>query len=110
MSENVQIVMYVVVALIVIAAILWGGKRLKLKVPGVEIGVDPQEQQRKTSVANDVIIESATVGNVTGERRTNASGTAAGQVDVMNRAVIRGGSVGDITGIEDSGGPGAEKK
>ena len=102
-ASIVQIVMFVVLAVIVVVAILWGAKRVKLKLPGgVEASVDPDEK-RTVTLAKGARFEDAKIGNVTGERRTGASGPAAREVDVLTGAVIKGGSVGDITGVEESG-------
>jgi hypothetical protein len=97
---NTQIVIYVVLALVVIAAIVVG-RRLRLRLGTFSAGVDAPNEQ-KVSVANDVTFEDAKVGNVTG------SSSSANEVNVMNRAVVRGGEIGDITGTVT--GPGDQKE
>jgi len=107
-TSIVQIVMFVVFAVVVVVAIMWGAKRVKFKLPGgVEASVDPDEK-RTVTVAKEATFEDAKIGNVTGERRSGASGPAARDVDVLSGGVIKGGSVGDITGVDESGG--GEKK
>src|SRR5258705_12918651 len=100
MSDNVsiQIVVGAVVVIVLLAAIIWGSKRVRLKMLGVEASVDPDEK-RTVSVADKIDLDHAEVGNVTGERIA-AGGAAARDVRVMNDAVVRGGKIGDITGVD----------
>src|SRR5947207_13144597 len=103
----VQIVMFAVFAIVVVVAVVWGAKRVKFKLPGgVEASIDPDEK-RTVTVAKGAKFEDAKVGNVTGERRSGASGPAR-DVDVLSDGVIKGGSIGDITGVEETG-PGDKK-
>lgn len=106
MSDNttIQIVVYASVALVLVVAIIWGGKRVKLKLPGVEASVEPDEK-RKVSVAERTKFESAEVGKITGERRSGTGGTAAGEIGVMNDSIVRGSKIGDITAVDESGPP-----
>lgn len=108
-ASTVQIVMYVVFAVVVVVAIMWGAKRVKLKLPGIEASVDPDEK-RTVTVAREAQFQDAKIGNVTGERRSGAGGPAARDVDVLSGGVIKGGSVGDITGVDESGAGAGEKK
>lgn len=88
--EDHKTIIYVILALVVIAAIVIG-RRLRLRLGSFSAAVDAPREQT-LNVANDVTFENAKVGNVTG------NSNAAKDVNVMNRAVIRGGEVGDITG------------
>jgi hypothetical protein len=109
MSDNtiVQVVIFAVVALVVVVAVLWGRGRVKLKLPGVDASVEPDEK-RTVSVAEKTTFESAEVGDIIGERRAGAGGTAAREVNVMNGSVVRGGKIGDITGVDESGSSGKQ--
>jgi len=100
-SVTIQIVIYAALALVLVVAIAWGAKRVKLKLPGIEASVDPDEK-RTVSVAERMTIERAEVGNVTGERRADAAGPAARDVRVLNDATIRDGKIGDITGVVET--------
>jgi len=94
-------IIYVVLAIIIVAAILWARSRVKIKLPGgIEASVDP-DKTGSVSVAEDVTFENAEVGDVTGERR--AGGAAARDVRVMNGSVVRGGKIDNISGIVDTG-------
>jgi hypothetical protein len=95
-TENAQIVIYVVLALVLIAAVVIG-RRLRLRVGGFSAGVDAPEE-RKVAVANDSRFEQAEVGNVSG------TSDSAKEVSVMNRTVVQGGKIGNITGSTTDGG------
>jgi hypothetical protein len=84
------VIIYVILALVVIAAIVFG-RRLRLRLGSFSAGVDAPNEQ-KVNVANDTAFENAKVGKVTG------GSASAREVNVMNRAVVRGGEIGDITG------------
>lgn len=98
MPDN-PVVWYVVagvIALVFIVAILRGKKHLTVTGPG---GTSAQlAEERKVSVADGVTFENAKVGNVTGSR--SEAGSTAAEVSVMNKAVVKGGEFGDITGEE----------
>lgn len=85
-----DVIIYAVLALVLIAAIMVG-RRLRIRAGTFSAGVDAPEE-RKVNVANDTTFENAKVGKVTG------GSTSAKEVNVMNRAVVRGGEMGDITG------------
>jgi hypothetical protein len=104
MSDNttMYVILAVILAGILIVAIVKSTSKVRIKLPGMEAGVDPEEK-RTISVAERSTFENVDAGNVTGERRESAGGQAARDVSVMNDAVVRGGKIGDITGVEGRG-------
>jgi hypothetical protein len=101
-SANAQVIIYVVLALVLIAAIFFG-RRLRLRLGSFSAAVDAPDE-RKVNVANDTTFENAKVGKVTG------GSDSAKEVNVMNRAVVRGGEIGDITGSVTGGAAGSDEK
>ena len=102
--------------LVWIVAIVVGGAvvALALVLGGfVEVGLDPLRlsfkrkkapAQERVSVLDEAEIEDAEVGKITGVAR--AAGDSDGKVsdiDVARKARIKGGKIGDISGVSLSG-------
>ena len=108
----VWIIAILVLGVVVLVALVLGGR--------VEVGLDPlrlsfrRKQaagQDKVSVLDEAEIENAEVGNVTGVTR-QAEGGDGGQVtdiSVARGARIKGGKLGDISGMTVTGGKAPQK-
>lgn len=102
-------ILYIVIAVIVVVAILWARSGVRLRFPGVEASVDAPPEKHTVTVAENVKFEGVEVGKVTGQG-VAPGGTVANEVRVMNDAEVKGGKIGDISGVVVSGSPSAEKK
>jgi hypothetical protein len=96
-DPNIQIIIAVVVALIIIAAIVWGKRRVRIKAGGMEASVEDQE--RRIVVAEGLDLKDARVRNVVGSRTTGDRAPAT-EISVFNHGKVEGGEVGDIIGEE----------
>ena len=94
---NVQIVIAVIVALVLIAAIVWGRRRVRIKAGGIEASVEDQE--RKVNVADEIRLRDVKVRNVVGSRVEGGAAPAT-DVSVMRKADVQGGEIVDIVGEE----------
>lgn len=103
----VWIIAILVLGVVVLVALILGGR--------VEVGLDPlrlsfrRKQaagQDKVSVLDEAEIEDAEVGNVTGVSRQaeDDSGGQVTDISVARGARIKGGKLGDISGMTVTGG------
>lgn len=94
-DPKVQIAIGALVALVLIAAIVWGKRRVRIKVGGVETTVEDQE--RKVNVAEQIRLDGVKAGNIIGSRAEGDRAPAT-DISVARGADIRNSEIGDIVG------------
>lgn len=94
----------VVGAVVVVALIKGGAVEVSLDPPSLKFRRKAQKTQARIGVLEKAEIENSEIGDVTGERLgENESQTGEKIVEVGKGLKVKGGKIGDITGVSVSG-------